>query len=117
MKELISPETSISFALLMSITSIVCTIVTTALNTRKQRKEEQNERLKNQEARLKEQLDLEKNFVKINFKLDDFCDTTKKILKDHEKVSESVVEIHKELVHQNDVLENHEKRITTLEKK
>lgn len=66
-----TPEASVSIALLISLTSLACTLINTFAGGKK-RQEEQAEREKNR------QLDVEKSFVKINVKLDDFCDTTKR---------------------------------------
>ena len=60
-----TPETSVSIALLVSFASLACTLINTFAGGKK-RQEEQAEREKNR------QLDVEKNFVKINVKLDDF---------------------------------------------
>lgn len=112
-----TPETSVSIALLISLTSLACTLVNTFAGGKK-RQEEQAEREKNR------QMEIEKNFVKINVKLDDFCDTTKKMMIENgekaeqlKKVSEQLVivtERVKTLYKYND---DHEARIKELEDK
>ena len=61
-----TPDMTISVALIFSIIAAVGTITSVINNVNKQREVEEQRRL-----------DIEKNFVKINLKLDDFCDTTK----------------------------------------
>lgn len=110
-----NPEASVSIALLISLTSLACTLINTFAGGKK-RQEEQAEREKNR------QMDVEKNFVKINVKLDDFCDTTKKMMAENcekteqlKKVSEQLVLVServKTLFKYND---DHEKRIKDLE--
>lgn len=112
-----NPETSVSIALLISLTSLACTLINTFAGGKK-RQEEQAEREKNR------QMDIEKNFVKINVKLDDFCDTTKKMMIENgerteqlKNVSEQIVLITervKTLFKYND---DHEARIKELEDK
>ena len=68
-----TPETSVSIALLISLTSLACTLINTFAGGKK-RQEEQAEREKNR------QMDIEKNFVKINVKLDEFYSTSKKMM-------------------------------------
>lgn len=112
-----TPEASVSIALLISLTSLACTLINTFAGGKK-RQEEQAEREKNR------QMDIEKNFVKINVKLDEFCDTTKKMMAENsekaeqlENVSEQLVlvtERVKTLFKYNDV---HEERIKGLEDK
>lgn len=112
-----NPETSVSIALLISLTSLACTLINTFAGGKK-RQEEQAEREKNR------QMDIEKNFVKINVKLDEFYDTSKKMMAENgekteqlKKVSEQLVlvtERVKTLFKYND---DHESRIKELEDK
>ena len=86
-----NPETSVSIALLISLTSLACTLINTFAGGKK-RQEEQAEREKNR------QMDIEKNFVKINVKLDDFCDTTKKIMAENSEKTEQLKNVSEQLI-------------------
>ena len=84
-------ETSVSIALLISLTSLACTLINTFAGGKK-RQEEQAEREKNR------QMDIEKNFVKINVKLDDFCDTTKKMMAENSEKTEQLKKVSEQMV-------------------
>ena len=84
-------EASVSIALLISLTSLACTLINTFAGGRK-RQEEQAEREKNR------QMDIEKNFVKINVKLDDFCDTTKKMMAENSEKTEQLKKVSEQMV-------------------
>lgn len=110
-------ETSVSIALLISLTSLACTLINTFAGGKK-RQEEQAEREKNR------QMDIEKNFVKINLKLDDFCDTTKKMMAENSEKAEQLKNVSEQIVlvkeRENTLFkykEDHEARIKELEDK
>ena len=110
-----TPETSISIALLISLTSLVCTLINTFAGGKK-RQEEQAEREKNR------QMDIEKNFVKINVKLDNFCDTTKKMMAENSEKTEQLKKVSEQLVIVTERVntlfrykDDHESRIKELE--
>lgn len=110
-------ETSVSIALLISLASLACTLINTFAGGKK-RQEEQAEREKNR------QMDIEKNFVKINVKLDDFCDTTKKMMAENgekteqlKNVSEQIVLITERVKTLYKYKDDHEARIKELEDK
>lgn len=110
-----NPETSVSIALLISLASLACTLINTFAGGKK-RQEEQAEREKNR------QLDVEKNFVKINVKLDDFCDTTKKMMAENgektdqlKKVSEQLILVTERVNMLFKYKDDHEMRIKELE--
>ena len=84
-------ETSVSIALLISLTSLACTLINTFAGGRK-RQEEQAEREKNR------QMDIEKNFVKINVKLDEFYDTSKKMMADNGEKTEQLKKVSEQMV-------------------
>lgn len=86
-----NPETSVSIALLISLASLACTLINTFAGGKK-RQEEQAEREKNR------QMDIEKNFVKINVKLDDFCDTTKKMMAENGEKTEQLKKVSEQLI-------------------
>ncbi len=110
-----TPEASVSIALLISLTSLACTLINTFAGGKK-RQEEQAEREKNR------QLDVEKNFVKINVKLDDFCDTTKKMMAENGEKTEQLKKVSEQLILVTERVntlfkykDDHEQRIKDLE--
>jgi hypothetical protein len=112
-----TPETSVSIALLISLTSLVCTLINTFAGGKK-RQEEQAEREKNR------QMDIEKNFVKINVKLDEFCDTTKKMMAENSEKTEQLKNVSEQLILITERVntlfkykDDHEERIKGLEDK
>lgn len=86
-----TPETSVSIALLISLTSLACTLINTFAGGKK-RQEEQAEREKNR------QMDIEKNFVKINVKLDEFYNTSKKMMADNGEKTEQLKKVSEQLI-------------------
>ena len=86
-----TPETSVSIALLITLTSLACTLINTFAGGKK-RQEEQAEREKNR------QMDIENNFVQINVKLDDFCDTTKKMMAENSEKTEQLKKVSEQMV-------------------
>lgn len=112
-----TPEASVSIALLISLTSLACTLINTFAGGKK-RQEEQAEREKNR------QMDIEKNFVKINVKLDEFYDTSKKIMAENGEKTEQLKKVSEQLVLVTEQVktlfkyeDNHEARIKELEDK
>jgi hypothetical protein len=112
-----TPETSVSIALLISLTSLACTLINTFAGGKK-RQEEQAEREKNR------QMDIEKNFVKINVKLDEFYDTSKKIMAENGEKTEQLKKVSEQLVLVTERVktlfkykDEHEERIKELEDK
>lgn len=110
-------DTSVSIALLVSVVSLVCTLINTFAGGKKRQQEAQD-------AEAKRQLEIEKQFVKINVKLDDFCDTTKQMMKSAEKESERSQELSKQMIQSAEQIKtlfnttkDHERRITDLEVK
>ena len=87
---------TISIALLLSVVSLICTMITTFGGSRKRQKEEM-------EAEIQRRASMKEEFVKVNFKLDEFCRRLDDIVKRYDKTEER--------------LENHEKRISDLEVK
>lgn len=112
-----NPETSVSIALLISLTSLACTLINTFAGGKK-RQEEQAEREKNR------QMDIEKNFVKINVKLDEFYDTSKKIMAENGEKTEQLKKVSEQLILVTERVktlfkykDDHEVRIKELEDK
>ena len=111
-----NPETSVSIALLISLASLACTLISTFAGGKK-RQEEQAEREKNR------QMDIEKNFVKINVKLDEFYDTSKKMMADNGEKTEQLKKVSEQMVLVTERVNtlfkykyDHEMRIKELEK-
>lgn len=114
---MVTAETSISIALLISIASIVCTVINTVGGSQKRAKEEINR----DNAR---QMDIEKNFVKVNVKLDDFCTTSRELMAENNKKTDELQRVSEQLVSVSEQLKtlyrfhkDHENRIKTLEDK
>lgn len=112
-----NPETSVSIALLISLTSLACTLINTFAGGKK-RQEEQAEREKNR------QMDIEKNFVKINVKLDEFYDTSKKMMAENGEKTEQLKKVSEQLILVTERVktlfkykDDHETRIKELEDK
>lgn len=112
-----TPETSVSIALLISLTSLACTLINTFAGGKK-RQEEQAEREKNR------QMEIEKNFIKINMKLDDFCDTTKKLMSENSEKTEQLKNVSEQILLVKERVntlfkykDDHEERIKGLEDK
>ena len=91
-----NPNDTISIALLLSIASLVCTLINTFDGSRKRQKEEV-------EAEIERRASTKEEFVKINFKLDEFCRKLDEIVKRYDKTDAR--------------LNDHEKRISDLEVK
>lgn len=89
-----TPETSISVALIISIASIICTVYTTVTSSKKRQKEDV-------EAEIERRAQMKEEFVKVNLKLDTFCRSIEEMLRKLDKTDER--------------LDDHEKRITKLE--
>jgi chromosome segregation ATPase len=114
---MIGPETSISIALLISIASIVSTVINTVAGGQKRAKEE----IDRDNAR---QMDIEKNFVKINVKLDEFCNTSHELMTENGKKTDDLKRVSEQLVAVSEQIktlyrfhEDHENRIKALENK
>ena len=110
-------DTNVSIALLIAIASLICTLINTFAGGKKRQQEAH-------EAEAKRQLEIEKQFVKINVKLDDFCDTSKQMIKQSEKEAERSQELSKQMIQCSERIttlfnttKDHEKRITDLEVK
>lgn len=87
---------SVSIALIISIVSLACTLINTFGGSKKRQKEEM-------EAEIERRADQKEEFVKVNFKLDEFCRRLDEIIKRYDKTDER--------------LNDHEKRISDLEVK
>lgn len=110
-------ETSVSVALLISIISIICTLVNTYAGGKKRQQEQI-------EAENNRQIGIEKNFVKINVKLDEFCAQSRDLMAENAKktdelktVSESLILVNEQVKTLFKYRDDHENRIKSLEEK
>ena len=69
-------------------------------------------------------MEIEKNFVKINIKLDDFCDTSRQLMAENAKKTDELKEVSERLVQVTEKVntlfkykDDHENRIKGLEEK
>lgn len=91
-----TPETSISVALIISLVSIACTLYNTLSGSKKSQKE-------SIETEIERRASIKEEFVKVNLKLDTFCRQMEELIRKLDKTDER--------------LDDHEKRITNLESK
>lgn len=87
---------TVSIALLISLVSLACTLINTFGGSRKRQKDEI-------EAEIARRATMKEEFVKVNFKLDEFCRRLDEVVKRFDKTEE--------------ILKDHERRITDLEAK
>lgn len=104
-------DTTISISFIFSAISIIGVIVTIVTTLKK-----------NQENETAKQLEIEKNFVKINLKIDQFCETTNRILKQQEKSNDDLKLISERSIQADEKIDtlfrnfaDHEKRLRELE--
>ena len=91
-----TPNDSVSIALIISVVSLVCTLISTFGGSKKRRQEEM-------EAEIERRASMKEEFVKVNLKLDTFCRQLDDMIKKLDRTDER--------------LENHERRISDLETK
>ena len=110
-------DTTISITLLISLISLGCSVFNTFSGGRKDLKAQEEK----ESAR---QLEIEKNFVKINVKLDDFCDTSRKLMEENTKKTDELKSVSERLVQVTEKVnilfkykDDHETRIKGLEEK
>lgn len=99
----------ISIALLISVVSIVCVVINTYSGGKKRKTDEI-------EAENNRKIEIEKQFVKVNLKLDEFCNSLNELIRKQDKTAEELQDIKQKLIKDNIRLDDHEKRITELEK-
>lgn len=87
---------TVSIALLLSIVSIACTLINTFGGSKKRQRDDI-------EAEISRRASMKEEFVKVNFKLDEFCRRLDEVVRRFDKTEE--------------ILSDHEKRITDLEAK
>lgn len=114
---MMGPDTQITISFIISIVSIICVLI----NTTGGEKKRQNELVEREKNR---QLDIEKNFVKVNVKLDDFCETSKRLMMESSEKSDQLKRISEQLIvltQQTKTLfkyhDDHEERLKAIESK
>lgn len=112
-----TPDTSISIALIISIASLACTLVNTFAGGRTRQRALI-------EADKQRQMEIERNFVKINVKLDEFANQSRELMAENAKktdelkaVSEKLVLVSEQVKTLFNYKDNHEVRIKELEEK
>ena len=110
---MLTPETTVSIALIFSLIAAIGTISSIVSTIKKDREAETNK-----------QVEIEKNFVKINVKLDDMLENIRKISKSSEDNAERIKEMNGVLIQCTERIQtlfkrsdDHERRINDLEKK
>ena len=119
-----TPDTTISITLLISVISIMIAVVNSVRTGRKDTQAEIERETRRRNEENARQMDIEKNFVKINVKLDDFCDTSKKLMQENKEKTDQLRQVAERLAiisERCDTLfkykDDHEKRIIALEKR
>jgi len=119
-----TPDTTISITLLFSVISIMIAVVNSVRTGRKDTQAEIERETRRRNEENARQMDIEKNFVKINVKLDDFCDTSKKLMQENKEKTDQLRQVTERLAiisERCDTLfkykDDHEKRINALEKR
>lgn len=110
---MLTPETTVSIALIFSVIAAIGTISTIVSTIKRDREAETNK-----------QVEIEKNFVKINVKLDDMLETIRKISKNADENAERIKEMNGVLIQCSERIQtlfkrsdDHERRINDLEEK
>ena len=108
-----TPETTVSIALIFSVIAAIGTISTIVSTIKRDREAETNK-----------QIEIEKNFVKINVKLDDMLENMRKISKSSEDNAERIKEMNGVLIQCTERIQtlfkksdDHERRLNDLEEK
>ena len=108
-----TPETTVSIALIFSVIAAIGTISSIVSTIKKDRDAETNK-----------QIEIERNFVKINVKLDDMLETIRKISKSSEDNAERIKDMNGVLIQCSERIQtlfkrsdDHERRLNDLEEK
>lgn len=118
----LTPDTTVSLAIIVSVASIVLAAINTILTGRRDRSTNERERVQDRDIATQRQLEIEKNFVKVNMKLDEFCETSKTLARSSERQAETITRLIRHLDKTDQRVEqlfskvqDHENRIRTLE--
>ena len=110
-----TPDTTISITLLISVISIMIAVVNSVRAGRKDAQAEIERETRRRNEENARQMDIEKNFVKINVKLDDFCDTSKKLMQENKEKTDQLKDVSEKLITVTEQVKQHESRIARLE--
>lgn len=114
---MITGNEGISFAIIFSLGSFIVALIGLVLNARKQQKEDVAYKEKTLEAENQRQLKMTENFVKVNLKLDTFCDTMNQMVVKSDKTNEELRRISDRLIEDKLKIDDHESRLSALEHK
>lgn len=114
---MVTGNTAIDVAILLSFASVIISFLGLVLNAKKQHKADIESQVKAQENENQRQLKMTENFVKVNMKLDAFCDTMNQMVIKSDKTNEELRRISDRLIEDKLKIDDHEKRITDLEVK
>lgn len=110
-----TPDTTISITLLISVISIILAILNSARSARKDQQATIEAEEKRQQAENARQMDIEKNFVKINTKLDEFCSQSREMMAENAKKTDQLKSLSEKLIAVTEQVKQHESRIARLE--
>ena len=102
-------NSTISFAFIISVVSVVCVLFNTIASGKK-RQQEMFDVEKNR------QIEMEKQFTKLNVKLDSFSISMDELVRKNDKTSDEVRKISDRLIEDRIKIEDHEKRLIELER-
>ena len=109
----LTTSTTVDIALMLAIGSFIVATINALNNSKKIHDNE-----------TKKQLDIEKNFVKINTKFDYFTSNVERVLDEHQRTADDLRRLTETLIKNSENIEtlfkykdNHETRISTLEDK
>ena len=114
---ILTTNDTVSIALILSVGSFVVALIGLVLNARKQQKDDAAYKQKSLEAENERQLKLTENFVKVNLRLDTFCDTMNQMVVKSDKTNEELRRISDRLIEDKLKIDDHDKRISDLELK
>lgn len=114
---MLNGETTISVVLLISIFSLVLSTFATLSNAKKNQKDSVQKEKDEMDKENERRLQMREEFVKVNLKLDAFCRSLEELLKKQDKTVTEMNEIKSTILRYGMQIDDHEKRITTLEKR
>lgn len=110
-----TPNDTVSLAVIFSVLSLIVAIAGLYLSAKKQKIEDAEKKQNEMETENQRELKLQENFLKVNMKLDTFCDTMQQMVVKSDKNSEELRKIREQLIEDRGTLKDHEKRIASLE--
>ena len=112
-----TPNDTISIAVILAMGSFIVALIGLVLNAKKQLKEDSTDKTKALEAENQRQLKLTENFVTVNLKLDAFSDSLNQMLAKSDKINEELRGMRDRSIENKMKIEDHDKRIKELELK